>query len=176
MTLSLQRKLLVHTGLRILDQAFERVFVHNLGPHKSVSELLSKETKKVEGICRVLEQIGLVTPDEIYPFGFKPTEILEDIVRRRGFRPIRNSKKEEPTLEEEEFLLSIYDAALPEEEWCRVAPFADLLLHLLGLVVYSQSGDEIPTPELRVFVALQRNKQRSERKRAAKEAGATGIR
>jgi hypothetical protein len=47
MTLSLERKLLVHTGLRILDQAFERVFVHNLGPHKSVSELLSQKPQKV---------------------------------------------------------------------------------------------------------------------------------
>ena len=87
-------------------------FAHNLGPHKSVAELLSKTPKKVEGLCRVLEQIGLVTPDEVYPFGFKPTAILEDIVRRRAFRPLRNSKKEEPTLEEEEFLLSIFDAAL----------------------------------------------------------------
>jgi hypothetical protein len=176
MTLSLERKLLVHTGLRILDQAFERVFVHNLGPHKSVSELLSQKPQKVEGLCRVLEQIDLVTPDEVYPFGFKPTEILEDIVRRRAFRPVRNSKKEEQTLEEEEFLLSIFEAALPVEEWCSVCPFAYLLLNILGLVVYTKCGEEIPTPEMRVFVALHRNKQRYERKRAAEGAGATVTR
>jgi hypothetical protein len=176
MSLRLERQLLGQTPLPILGQAFDRVFAHNLGPHKSVDDLLSKTPKKVEGLCRVLEQIGLVTPDEVYPFGFKPTVILEDIVRRRAFRPLRNSKKEEPTLEEEEFLLSIFDAALPVEEWCSVCPFAYLLLHVLGLVVNTKYGDEIPTPELRVFVALHRNKQRYERKRAAEGAGAAGTR
>jgi hypothetical protein len=176
MCLKLEKKLLVHTPLTILQKAFDHVFAHNLGPHKSVADLLHKNFAKVEGMCRVLEQIGLVTPDNAYPFGFKPTPILEDIVRRRAFRPVRDSKKEAPTLEEEEFLLSIYDAAVPIEDQSNVCPFVELLLNLLGLTVYCKSDDQIPTPELRVFVALQKNKERYERKRAAKEAGAMGIR
>jgi hypothetical protein len=173
MSLSLEKKLLVNTKPSVLDQAFDRVFAHNLGPHKSVADLLSKKPKKAEGLCRVLEQIGLVTPDEMSPFGFKPTVILEDIVRRRAFRPLKNSKKEEPTIEEEEFLDSIFDAALPFEEWLSVCPFALLLLNILGLVVHTKYGDEIPTPELRVFVALHRHNQRYERRRMAEGAGAT---
>jgi hypothetical protein len=176
MSLKLEKKLLVHTPLTILEKAFERLFEHNLGPHASVADLLQKNFAKVDGMCRVLEQIGLVTPDNAYPFGFKPTPILEDVVRRRAFRPVRDSKKEAPTLEEEEFLMSIYDAAVPIEEQPNVCTFVELLLNLLGLTVYCQSGDQIPTPELRVFVALQKNKERYKRRRAAKEARATDIR
>jgi hypothetical protein len=127
-------------------------------------------------MCRILEQIGLVTRNDTYPFKFKPTEILEDIVRRRAFRPVRNSKKEEPTLEEEYFLLSIYDAALPIEEVWVVGPFADLLLNVLGLTVRCKSGDQIPTPELRVVAALYKNKERNKRVEAAEAARATAIR
>jgi hypothetical protein len=126
-------------------------------------------------MCRVLEQLGLVTPDNTYPFEFKPTAILEDIVRRRDYRPVRNSKREERTFEEEEFLLSIYDAAVPIVEQCEVCPFAELLLNVFGLLVYTKDSDAIPTPELRVVAALQRNKQRSERNRVAEKAKGTGY-
>jgi hypothetical protein len=105
-----------------------------------------------------LEWLGLVTPDRASQFAFKPTLRLVEIFsrhRRRG-----ESAKESASIEDSDALHSIFDAALAHKEQADMCPLACKLLHVLGLVLYSGDGSEIPTRELRVLAAERREEER----------------
>jgi hypothetical protein len=158
-------------GTEYLFHMFHRAFAPTVGDFDTPAELISKHKKLVEGSCRVLERLRLVTPDGTLPFGFKPTPRLFDIVLRRSLRPLKNSKKASASIEENDVLNSIFDAALADEEQDYVCPLARVLLYVLGLIVHSKDGSEVPTRELRVLAAERREEERQEKWRKAVETG-----
>jgi hypothetical protein len=170
--MSVEKQVGMQSEEGILFRAFDRVFTPNLYVYESVGDLLSEQRELVDGMCRILARLGLVLPDHASPFGFKPTLLLEDIVRRRGLRPRKRSKKEVPSIEDQDVLDSIFDAALTFDERFLVCDWAADLLHVLGLVVRCR-GDytHVPTLELRVLAAAQRDKERNQLLHAACEAG-----
>jgi hypothetical protein len=171
MYIMLDKQLSVQNRATILDQAFDRVFAHNLWGYENVAALLDGERKLVDGMCRVLEKLGLVTPDGTLPFGFKPTALLKDIVRKRGLRPLKNSKQDRVSMEEHDAVDLIFDAALAFEEQSLVCHWAARLLHVLGLVVRCKDGESAPTHELRVLAAMQRTEERNQQLLKASKEG-----
>jgi hypothetical protein len=169
--MTLKKQVPVQNGAACLDQAFDRVFAHNLCGYESVAALLAEQRVLVNGMCRVLKQLDLVTPDSASPLGFKPTALLEDIVRKRGRRPLNKSRKGTPSIQEQDALDLILDAAVPFEEQELVCPWANILLQVLGLVVVCEDGESAATQELRELAAKQRIKERNQQWIAACHAG-----
>jgi hypothetical protein len=73
--------------------------------------------------------------------GHRPTPLLEDIVRKRGLRPLKNSKQDRVSMAEHDAVDVILDAALTFEEQFLVCSWAARLLHVLGLVVECKDGE-----------------------------------
>jgi hypothetical protein len=159
------------TGTSLLFFIFYRAFAPTLGEIESPSELMSEHKTLVEGNCRILARLGLAVPDSALAFGYNPTDRLEDIFLKRSLRPLRDSKKAFASIEDTDVLNSIFDAAVADEDQPYVCPLARVLLRVLGLVVYSQDGDAIPTRELRLLAAERREEERNQQLLKAIEAG-----
>jgi hypothetical protein len=149
-------------GTKLLLHMFYRAFASTIGHFGSPAELMSGNRRLVEGSRPILEWLRLVTPDSTLPFGFRPTSRLEKIYLKRGFRPVGSGKKRFASVVDTDVLNSIFDAALVDEE--HVCPLARVTLYVLGLIVYSKDGSEVPTGELRVLAAERREQDRERRK------------
>jgi hypothetical protein len=169
--MTLERQDSVQNAATCLEQAFDRVFAHNLCGYHSVAALLSEQLVLVKGMCCVLKQLGLVIPDSASSLGFKATALLEDIVHKRGLRPLKKSKKATPSIQEEDALDLIFDAAVPFAKQHLVCSWAASLLQVLGLVVKCEDGESAATQELRELAAKQRINERNQQWIAACQAG-----
>jgi hypothetical protein len=158
-------------GTACLFSMFERAWSPTLGEFESPHKLWRERKTLVDGNCRILRWLGLVEPDRKLVFGCRPTERLERMFTRRRAHRLKDSKKVCASLEENDVLCSIFDAAVPFEERLYVCPLARVLLHVLGLVRCTQDGDEIPTHELRQLAAEGRQEERNRRFLRATKAG-----
>jgi hypothetical protein len=161
----------VDAATSILFCLFDIAWVPTVGESEGPNELLREHKTLVDGTCHVLEWLGLVEADSQLALGCKPTERLGSILDKRGAGSPRNSKKASASIEETDVINSIFDAAVPDEDQPYVCPLAGVLLHVLGLVRYTQNGDQIPTHDLRLLAAERREGERNRRWLKSIEAG-----
>jgi hypothetical protein len=158
------------TGTSILFLIFNRAWWTTIGEFERPDELRHQHKTLVVGTCRILEWLGLVVPDRTLAFGCKPTNRLEEIVVKRGLRRLKNTKNVRPSIEDEDVLHSIFDAAVSDQDQPYVCPLACDVLDVLGLVTDADGG-EIPTQELRQLAAERREGDRTKQWLKAIEAG-----
>jgi hypothetical protein len=144
-------------GTSLLFSIFDRAFAPTLG-----GDRLSEHEFLINANCRILAWLGLVEPDSELLFGYKPTKRLEHLFAKQRAHPIKDRKKAYVSIEDEDVLNSIFDAAVPDEDQQYVCALAEVLLHVLGLVRYAADG-VISTRELRRLVAERREEERTVR-------------
>jgi hypothetical protein len=116
--------------------------------------------KEIQGTARVLEWLGLATPDKTSPLGCRPTTLLMWIIARQPNRPLK-AKKSDPSAQDEDAIDSIIDAALADDRFSTNAQsFVRHVLGGLGLIKRTEGGDWAPTRLLRELAAHRRNEDR----------------
>jgi hypothetical protein len=155
----------------VLFLILDRAWAPTLGYLDGPNDYLRDHRTLVDGTCHILEWLGLVEADSTCAFGYKRTHRLECILVKRHDHPLKDSKKASASIEETDVINSIFDAAVPDEDQPYVCPLAGVLLHELGLVRYTQNGDQIPTPDLRLLAAERREGERNQRWLRSIEAG-----
>jgi hypothetical protein len=96
-------------------------------PNPTAKSYLQTFGKEIRATAHVLEWLGLVTLDKTSAFGCRPTDLLMWVIARKPNGPMK-AKKRDPSVQDEDAIDSIVDAALRHEPFstrdtgCHLAP------------------------------------------------------
>jgi hypothetical protein len=143
----------------VLPSIINRSWKYEFGEFENPEKVMKTVPQLVNKTFCILEWLGLVERDDKDAFGYKPTRRLMPLLLMYLDHPLKASKKESASIEDEDCLYCIYEAAVPYEKAGRGASHYDMpekVLYVLGLVRFSQENTAVPTPTLRHLAAVRR--------------------